>query len=188
MKTRQGIGRVRIIGGVLRGRRISVPSLDGLRPTPDRTRETLFNWLGPLHDHAVLDLFAGSGALGLEACSRGAESVTLVEGNPQACQALQQTVQAWRLEGVTVCEEDALHWLGRQGESQSAYDLVFLDPPFDSNLLDAALTQLQQPGVLAPGARIYVEFPPQREPAAPSGWHLHRQGRSPHTRYALFRT
>ena len=101
MKRNGRAGQVRIIGGTLRGRRIPVPALHGLRPTPDRTRETLFNWLGPLHGCRVLDLFAGSGALGLEACSRGAESTVLVEHDPLACRNLEQLVRDWPAQTVT---------------------------------------------------------------------------------------
>lgn len=187
MKRPAAAGRVRIIGGTLRGRRLPVTDLPGLRPTPDRTRETLFNWLGPLHDCRTLDLFAGSGALGLEAHSRGAGEVVLVERERRACATLQELAEGWHLAGVRIVAADAIDWLSRPAANDAPFDLVFLDPPFDSDLIAAATGKLQSGGWLAEGARIYVEYPAGAEtPAVPAGWRAHREGRSARTRYVLY--
>ncbi|PKL95801.1 MAG: 16S rRNA (guanine(966)-N(2))-methyltransferase RsmD [Gammaproteobacteria bacterium HGW-Gammaproteobacteria-8] len=149
-------GKVRIIGGRWRGRRLEVPDLPGLRPSGDRGRETLFNWLQHrIHGARCLDLFAGTGALGLEAVSRGAARVTLVERDRSLCDALRQIRAGWpggeRLELV---QADVRHWLET---AAGPFDLVFLDPPFDAGLYGASLDALARPGLLTPGAWIYVE-------------------------------
>jgi len=149
-------GKVRIIGGRWRGRRLEVPDLAGLRPSGDRGRETLFNWLQDRVPGArCLDLFAGTGALGLEAISRGAASATLVELDRTLCAALRTIARDWpggdRLE---IVQADARHWLKT---ASGPFDLVFLDPPFDAGLYGASLEALVHPGLLAPAARIYIE-------------------------------
>ena len=149
-------GKLRIIGGHWRGRRLAVPELPGLRPSGDRGRETLFNWLQDrIHGARCLDLFAGTGALGLEAASRGASRVTLVERDRGLCEALRAIGASWpggaRLE---IVQADALRWLET---AAGPFDLVFLDPPFDAGYYGAGLDALIRPGLLAPGARIYVE-------------------------------
>lgn len=149
-------GKVRIIGGQWRGRRLAVPDLPGLRPSSDRGRETLFNWLqDQLHGARCLDLFAGTGALGLEAASRGAARVTLIERDRSLCTALCEIGCSWpggdRLE---VIQADALRWLAT---AAGPFDVVFFDPPFDAGVYAAGLEALARPGLLAPGARIYVE-------------------------------
>ncbi len=156
--------RVRIIGGSHRGRHISFPDAAGLRPTPDRVRETLFNWVQPfIPGSRCLDLFAGSGALGFEAASRGAESVTLVERNPEVAGYLRQNAQALGLPNVEVLTADALGWLA---SVNGGFDLVFVDPPFAAQLLEPVLRCLVRPGLLREGTRIYLEgdaaepFPP----------------------------
>jgi 16S rRNA (guanine966-N2)-methyltransferase len=146
-------GKVRIIAGRHRGRRIAVPDAPGLRPTPDRVRETLFNWLGQWLDGlSCLDLFAGSGALGFEAASRGAKRVVMVEHSPAVMKALQKSAALLRMPEVELVRADALGYLS---ESRDKFDLVFLDPPFGQNALPAVLERL--PRVLAAGARVYVE-------------------------------
>jgi 16S rRNA (guanine966-N2)-methyltransferase len=146
-------GRIRIIGGAYRGRRIAVPERAGLRPTPDRVRETLFNWLGQRLDaRSCLDLFAGSGALGFEAASRGAARVVMVEHDRAAFEALERTKATIGAAAVELLLEDALVYLKRTAER---FDVVFLDPPFRQNALPAALEAI--PARLAPGARVYVE-------------------------------
>lgn len=165
-------GHVRIIGGRWRGTRLPVPELDGLRPSGDRMRETLFNWLAPVLPGArVLDLFAGTGALGFEAVSRGAASAVLVERAPAAVEALHAS--AGRLQGgdrVAVVAADALAWLPAQ--PAGTFDIAFVDPPFAGRLWDAALPAVAR--VLAPEAWMYVEAPPEVD-AIPAGWRLHRQ-------------
>jgi 16S rRNA (guanine966-N2)-methyltransferase len=144
---------VRIIAGEYRGRRIKVPSRPGLRPTPDRLRETLFNWLGQWLDGlACLDLFAGTGALGFEAASRGAARVVMVESDRTAFEALQATRQMIGARTVEPVFGDALGYLAREGER---FDVVFLDPPFRQNALPAVLARLPQR--LKAGARVYIE-------------------------------
>lgn len=177
-------GYVRIVGGRWRGRRIPVPALPGLRPTPDRVRETLFNWLAPgIAGSRCLDLFAGTGALGFEAASRGAGQVVLVEREPAAAARLREIAASLDSARIEVVEEDALRFLGRP---QPAFDIAFLDPPFEAGLQDAAMAALESGGWLAPGARIYLELPAERgPPVLPSGWRPHRSGRAGAVGYHL---
>lgn len=178
-------GAVRIISGHWRGTRLPVPDSPGLRPTSDRVRETLFNWLMPVLPGArVLDLFAGTGALGLEAASRGARHATLVEADPKLAQGLAEAVRRLRAqEQVTVHRGDALAFL-RQNAGEG-YDIVFLDPPFSAGLWDAAIAAL--PAVMAAQSWLYVECPAGRAPALPADWELHRENRTRDVRYALYR-
>ena len=146
-------GRIRIVGGVWRSRSINVPSRPGLRPTPDRVRETVFNWLGQdLSGRICLDLFAGSGALGFEAASRGAARVVMVENDRVALAALKASRSALGASAVEIVAGDALAFLARGSER---FDVVFLDPPFRQNLLPDVLSRLTRR--LLPGARVYVE-------------------------------
>jgi 16S rRNA (guanine966-N2)-methyltransferase len=180
---------LRIIGGRHRGRRLRFPAGVDIRPTPDRVRETLFNWLQPrIATARVLDLFAGSGALGLEALSRGAVHVTFVEKDRAAAAALRTLIEEWREDAGTVIGGDALEWLG--GSMPAApFDVVFLDPPYDSTLLTAAATALARPGWLTGDARVYVEQR-AREPKAalPEAWKELRAGRAGEVGYHLFAT
>ena len=148
-------GKIRIIAGQYRGRRIAVPERDDLRPTPDRVRETLFNWLGQtLEGRRCLDLFAGSGALGFEAASRGASRVVMVEKDREVFAALSKTRELFGAQQIDLVLADAFDYLGQAGED---FDVVFLDPPFRQNALPALLARL--PPRLAAGARVYVEAP-----------------------------
>ena len=180
-----GPGKVRIIGGQWRGTRLAVAAATGLRPTSDRVRETLFNWLMPVLPGArVLDLFAGSGALGLEAVSRGAAAAVLVERDPALASALREV--AARLPGgnaVNVAQADALGWLAAQPDA--GFDLAFVDPPFDAGLWDAVLPLLLPK--LTPGAWLYIESPLAFVPSLGGGWQLHREGSTREARYALYR-
>ncbi len=179
----RGAGHVRIIGGRWRGTKLAVPDSPGLRPSSDRVRETLFNWLTPaLPGARVLDLFAGTGALGLEALSRGAAHATLVERDPALAAALQQAVARLAAE-ADVQAADARLWLARTG---ARFDLVFLDPPFADGLWEGALAALMPR--LAPGAWVYVESPAGVLPPVPGAWSLHREGQTRDVRYALYRT
>ncbi|MBX3703781.1 MAG: 16S rRNA (guanine(966)-N(2))-methyltransferase RsmD [Steroidobacteraceae bacterium] len=177
-------GYVRIIGGRWRGRRIAVPERPDLRPTPDRVRETLFNWLAPaIAGSRCLDLFAGTGALGLEAASRGARQVVLVESDREAAERLREAAAALAPEGCEVVQADALSWLR---STPRPFDIVFVDPPFRAGLMDAAVQALESGGWLAPGARIYLEAPAGGGvPALPAGWVLHRSGRAGAVGYHL---
>lgn len=177
-------GSVRIIGGRWRGSKLPVADLAGLRPSSDRVRETLFNWLLPqLSGAVVLDAFAGSGALGLEAVSRGAARAVLVERDPRAVQALKDSVARLDQEGqVRVIADDVLRWLA-QAEGER-FDLVFLDPPFAASAWAPALAALTPR--LAAEAWIYLESPATLRPAVPAGWRLHREGHTRDVRYALY--
>jgi len=178
-KGSQGKSRVRIIGGEHRGRRIAVADRPGLRPTPDRVRETLFNWLGQRLDGlACLDLFAGSGALGFEAASRGAARVVMVENDRDAFRALEAARKTIGFAAVELVFGDAFEYLQRDGE---AFDVVFLDPPFRQNALAAALERL--PRRLAPRARVYLEAPDPLE--ARAGWGELRRSRAGQVSYQL---
>jgi 16S rRNA (guanine966-N2)-methyltransferase len=178
-------GQVRIIAGALRGSKLPVAQAPGLRPTSDRARETLFNWLqGELPGRRVLDLFAGSGALGFEAASRGAAAVTLVERDPALAQSLRESAQRLHAEAVRVECADALGWLARSPDQR--FDLAFLDPPFQAGLHAAAVSALAP--WLAPRAWVYLELGSDTQFTPPAGWDLHRQGGSRQARHLLFRT
>ena len=181
---KRSAGQVRIIGGRLRGRRIPVPDVPGLRPTPDRVRETLFNWLAPhLSGARVLDLFAGTGALGIEAASRGAAEVTLVESQRAAQAALRDTLQQLSLPEVKLVTGDALAFLAA---GAGEYDVIFLDPPFAAGLQAPALAAIERHGRLAPGGFCYVEQPAASAvPSPPAGWVVHRSGRAGEVGYHL---
>jgi 16S rRNA (guanine966-N2)-methyltransferase len=173
--------RLRIIGGDWRSRVVRFPDAEGLRPTPDRVRETLFNWLGQRLDGlACLDLFAGSGALGFEARSRGASRVTMIERDRRVCEHLRSSLAHLGAEGVEVVQGDAIAWLARAG---GIYDVAFVDPPYASGLAGPALRALEPH--LAPGARVYVEA---AEPvAAPSSaWTCLREASAGAVKFALF--
>lgn len=178
-------GKVRIIAGRWRNSRLPVPDHPGLRPTADRVRETLFNWLQPaLSGARALDLFAGTGALGFEAGSRGAAEVVMVERDPGLAACLRETAARLQADNVTVECADALAWLARAPARR--FDLVFLDPPFAAGLWTQALAGLSP--WLAPGARIYVESPVDGVPSVPRGWSLLREGHTRQVRYALYRS
>jgi 16S rRNA (guanine(966)-N(2))-methyltransferase RsmD len=177
---------VRIIGGRFKRSKLPVPDRPGLRPTPDRVRETLFNWLGQdLSGWRCLDAFAGSGALGFEAASRGALRVVLHERDAQLVHALQATQQRLHAEGVRVERADALAWMARS--EPAAFDLVLLDPPFDSGLAAPALDVARR--LLAPGGLIYLEAARALEVDATAalGLALHRQDRAGAVHYQLLR-
>lgn len=177
-------GQVRIIAGQWRGSKLDVIAADGLRPTSDRVRETLFNWL----QHRVvgaecMDLFAGSGALGFEAASRGAARVLMIEREAAALAQLRAAKQKLRAEAVQVQGGDALAFLA--GRPDRRVDLAFIDPPYAANL-QAAVLQALVPW-LAPDALVYVEHPAGQEPAWPPGFVVHREGRTQQARYVLLR-
>ena len=173
-------GEIRIIAGEYRGRRIKVASRPGLRPTPDRVRETLFNWLGQwLDGRSCLDLFAGSGALGFEAASRGAARVVMVENDRAAFSALESARTKIGARTVELVCGDANDYLARARER---FDVVFLDPPFRQNALPAVLERLE--GRLAQAARVYLES------AAPAvlgeRWSELKRARAGQVSYQLF--
>jgi 16S rRNA (guanine966-N2)-methyltransferase len=172
-------GRVRIVGGQWRGRRIAVPARGGVRPTPDRVRETLFNWLGQRLDGAAcLDLFAGSGALGFEAASRGAARVVMVEADRATAAALKKSREQLGAAAVEIVPGDAFAFLVRGDER---FDVVFLDPPFRQNALPALLAAL--PPRLQRGARVYAEGDRPADVAAP--WRELKRARAGQVSYQL---
>ena len=177
--------RLRIIGGRWRGSRIVFPPLAAIRPSPDRVRETLFNWLQqPIVGARCLDLFAGSGALGLEALSRGAAHVTFVDREPQIGRHLSQTLERLGSRDATVVVEDAQRFLLCPPDR---FDIVFLDPPFESAVLEQVGARLQQ-GWLAPDAYIYVECPADRSLGAlPAQWAVQRTKQAGQVGYHLLR-
>lgn len=178
-------GRIRIIGGQLRNSRLDVPDLPGLRPTAERVRETLFNWLAPVISGVhCLDLCAGTGALGIEALSRGAAGVQFVERDARAAQALRDNLARLKAPGGQVATADAMAYL--QGAPQP-FGLVFLDPPFAQRLWEPLAQRLEEGGWLAPAAWIYVESPRQAGLALPSTWMLHREGTAGEVGYVLYR-
>lgn len=185
-KPHGGRNELRIIAGEHRGRRLSFPDAEGLRPTPDRVRETVFNWLAPWVPGAhCLDLFAGSGALGFEALSRGAESVTWVEFNPRVADQLDANLRLLRGEARgRIVRGSALEFLARPPERR--YDLVFLDPPFGKDWLDGILGQLSTAGWLSENARVYVESEADLALRLPEGWELVRDKTAGQVQYRLF--
>jgi 16S rRNA (guanine966-N2)-methyltransferase len=179
-------GKVRIIGGKWRRRQLSFPGVNGLRPTPDAVRETVFNWLMPyIDDRICLDLYAGSGALGFEAVSRGAARAVLVEKNPKAAKALrqnQQLIDAQNQLGVTTCA--ALPYLST---TSVRFDLVFLDPPFAADELEKACYLLQKHGLIAPDGLIYLEHASDRDLVyLPENWCELKSAQRGGVRYALY--
>ena len=176
-------GRVRIIAGALRGSRLAVPDAPGLRPTPDRVRETLFNWLTPVLPGArCLDLYAGSGALGIEALSRGAAHATFIERDAGLAVALRGNLERLRQTNARVVEGDALAFLA---DAPQPFDVVFLDPPYAAGAWSAAAHALAS--WLAPQARVYVEHPATAPaPALPAHWQALRRARAGQVAYALY--
>ena len=176
--------RFRIIGGRWRGRRLVFPDGEDLRPTGDRVRETLFNWLAPLIEGSrCLDLFAGSGALGLEALSRGAATCTFVDTNRRACAAIEAHLTLLGETSACVVHGAALDFLAGV---PAPFDMVFLDPPFKAGKLAELCTLLEQGGWLADGARVYLEHAASEDtPRVPGTWAVSRSGRAGNVAYAL---
>lgn len=178
-------GRLRLIGGRFGGRRLPIPDQPGLRPTADRTRETLFNWLHPIITGSrCLDAFAGSGALGFEALSRGAAQVVLLERNALVARQLGVNATTLAVERLRIHATDSLHWLANA--DVTPFDVVFLDPPFAEHLLPACLEALSNRPWLAPSARIYLETDAGEPfPDLPCGWSWLREKTTGQVRYGL---
>lgn len=183
--TSGGSGQIRIIGGQWRGRKLLVPDSPGLRPTTDRVRETLFNWLAPsMVDARCLDCFAGSGALGLEALSRYAASATLLEMERHVAQQLQKNLATLKAEHGKVVNTNTLTYLNQSG---TPHDVVFIDPPFRKGLLEETLNLLETNGWLADSALIYVESEVENGmPPVPANWDLHREKIAGQVAYRLY--
>lgn len=173
--------KLAINGGDLRRRIITFPDAEGLRPTPDRVRETLFNWLGQtLYGRTCLDLFAGSGALGFESASRGAEKVTMIEKNPQVFRSLQDNLSKLACTNIDLLRQDGLEFASRAG---TRYDVIFLDPPFQSNFYAPLFACL--PKRLTEDGLLYVESGVAI--AAPAPWEVVKSGRAGQVFYQLLR-
>lgn len=178
-------GHLRIIGGRWRGRKLRFTAIDGLRPTGDRIRETLFNWLGAeVHGMRCLDLFAGSGALGLESLSRGADMLTLVERDPLVVLELKQHCQTLGAKQAAVIQADALNWV--KSAEMPPFDLVFVDPPFASGLVETALNELMQSGLVTGGSLLYIEHGKQEQIALPESLRQLREKATGNVVYGLY--
>lgn len=168
--------KIKLIAGKWKGSILRVQEAKGLRPTPSRARETLFNWLScDLYQMRCLDLFAGTGALGFEALSRGAAHVTMVESQRICFNALKETACKFKLSNspaLDVCQMDALRFLKK---SVLGFDVIFLDPPFDSPLLEQCISILSQQGVLKKKTIIYIEKSPTTRIDFPLAWHKQKQ-------------
>jgi 16S rRNA (guanine966-N2)-methyltransferase len=177
--------RIRIIGGDWRSRQLQFPAAPDLRPTPDRVRETLFNWWQyTIIGKRCLDLFAGSGALGFEALSRGASIVVALETDSSVVSSLRSNAKLLGTDKLVVGQHDALQWLSQPATQQ--FDYVLVDPPFAANLHARCCELLQQNGWLAPGAQIYLEAGNDLgELTLPSKWQLIRQKRAGDVYYGL---
>lgn len=173
------INKLRIGGGELRSRVITFPDAEGLRPTPDRVRETLFNWLGQtLYGKRCLDLFAGSGALGIEAASRGAEHVVMVENSPLVFRALRDNIRKLECSNISLRQQDGLEFVRRDTQR---YDVIFLDPPFNSDYLPRLLDMLQKN--LTENGSVYVESGAAVE--VPLPWQVIKSGKAGQVWYQL---
>ena len=179
-------GTLRIIGGRWRGRKLTVIDSEGLRPTPSRVRETLFNWLQfSLSGANCLDLFAGTGALGLEAASRGVEKITLVEFNTGTAEQLSKNCQQLGADNYQLVNKDAVSFLSGD---QDQYDIVFIDPPYKLEMWSEIAEQLVSQDSLSLNALIYVEYPLTAiKPLLPSKWQLIKEKKAGGVNYCLFK-
>lgn len=185
-RAHSGAGTIRIIGGTWRGRKISVPTLAGLRPTPDRVRETLFNWLAPhLSGARCLDLFGGSGALSFEALSRGAAHVTLIENSVDAIASIKKMGGILEIKNMDIVRADSISWLTNM--PVTSVGLVFIDPPFHQNLVSPCCELLESRGWLESDALIYVEHERGGSIEVPASWHCHRNQQAGDVTYALYK-
>lgn len=175
---------IRIIGGQYRGKKIAFPDSDGLRPTPDRVRETLFNWLmNDIRNARCLDAFAGSGALGLEAFSRGAAEVCLIEQQKATFFHLQTIISSFKASNLTLMNTNACDFIR---QTKRVFDIIFLDPPFDANLLTPCLTDLSEHPILPAGGLVYIESSQEIIPD-PLQWQTLKQKRAGQVVYGLLK-
>ena len=180
-------GLVRIIAGEWRSRKLPVADVPGLRPTGDRARETLFNWLQPNIRGAVcVDLFAGSGALGFEAASRGAKHVTLVERNARAARQLETCIELLKAEQVTLRLADGLHWL--EQAPKHSIDILFVDPPFKDEMYEKVMAKIEQCACMKSGGLVYLESPVSRLSLdVPASWSCQKDKTIGQVRLQVFR-
>lgn len=183
------LNRIRLIAGQWGGRRLEFPSVDGLRPTTDPIRETLFNWLQPyLPDAHCLDLYAGSGALGFEAASRGAKSVMMVEKQSRVMKGLRDNKGLLNAENIQLMQRDAMSFLNsKRKDTDPLFDVVFLDPPFKQNELANCVKRLEESGMLSDDAVIYLECERKLDlDFVPSCWVQHRNKTAGQVAYYLY--
>ena len=180
--------QLRVIGGQWRGRKLDFKAAEGLRPTPDRVRETLFNWLQPYIPGAkCLDLFSGTGALGIEALSRGADHTTFVELNRSSAQQLSNNLNVLKTHQAEVIQADVLDWLKQLTAPSNQYDVVFMDPPFRKDLVAECCSWLEEQQLLSEQAVIYIETESELvHIPLPSHWREHRQKQAGQVCYRLF--
>ena len=178
-------GRLRIVAGNWRSRLLDIADVPGLRPTSERVRETLFNWLAPtISGSRCLDLFAGTGALGFEALSRGSTSVIFVEKSRRAARVIESNVKTLNAKGAVVENTDAMTYLS--DASPASFDIIFLDPPFADELLEELCRLIDERGLLAPQGMVYLEQDKRKpEPVLPAGWSTRRNKTAGQVRYAL---
>ncbi len=183
-------GRCRIIGGKWRGRIITFNDAEGLRPSTDRIRETVFNWLQPYMFNSIcLDVFAGSGVLGFEALSRGADKIVFIEQNIKTVKKINENIALLKTKSASVFHQDALSWLSAVKDAdrdKTVFNLVFLDPPFHSDLLANSCGLLEGSGCLAEDAIIYVEHAVDKRFIAPDSWVCLKEKKSGQVSYKLF--
>lgn len=179
---------VRIIAGKFRGRKLEFPDVQGLRPTADRIRETLFNWIREqIPGENCLDMFAGSGAMGFEALSRGAAEVVFIEQDPNASRSIAANIQLLEISKAKLVSDNALYWLTQQIELKEHFGMVFLDPPFKENLIYIACEQLQCSGTLKKNCKIYVESADELlEGEMPPSWTQLKNKKAGSVRYYLY--
>ena len=190
---RKASGSVRIIAGKWRGSKLEFSDADGLRPTSDRIRETLFNWLAnDIADASCLDLFAGSGVLSFEALSRGAEKVCALENNRVTCQKIGENKARLSAEGLSLLNKDTMSWLDAMinqggGETGECFDIVFIDPPFSADFSGSLPDLLEASAVCGPGAKIYLEQARNENRwQVPNSWQLLRDKEAGQVRYSLY--
>ncbi|AVL72846.1 MAG TPA: 16S rRNA (guanine(966)-N(2))-methyltransferase [Providencia sp.] len=179
------LGQIRIIGGKWRGRKLPVRDSEGLRPTTDRIKETLFNWLMPvIRDARCLDCFAGSGALGFEALSRFAQTVTFIELDKQNAQLLAENKTRLQADNASVVNNNTLNILNQSG---APFDVVFIDPPFRKGLLNETIQLLEKNQWLAEESWVYIESEAESPLTdIPANWQLHREKIAGQVAYRLF--
>ena len=178
-------GFIRIISGLWRGRKLPVHNAEGLRPTTDRVKETLFNWIAQdIPQAKCLDLYAGSGSLGFEAASRQAKEVTMIELNQSTFEQLNKNILSLNATNLKAVQSDTIQYLQQSG---IPHHIVFIDPPFHKNLLEQTVCLLEDNGWLASGAMIYIETEKGLTlEGIPSNWHLHREKYAGQVSYRLF--
>ncbi|SHO57205.1 16S rRNA (guanine(966)-N(2))-methyltransferase RsmD [Vibrio quintilis] len=188
LRSNKPSGFIRLISGEWRGRKLPVHNAEGLRPTTDRVKETLFNWLSPdIPLSRCLDLFSGSGSLGFEAASRKAKQVTMLELDTQAYKQLQTNKETLSAHSVDIIQENTLSYLARQ-QPEKPYDIIFIDPPFRQGLAEQVITLLENGQWLAGDALIYLETEKEWQPdEIPAHWQLHREKTAGQVCYRLYR-